>query len=200
MPNNFPYKGGEEKMQSKFVPKKTIQAVVISLMLGVGLSACGGGDGDSSEVMVKLKPRTIVTQDAEVDDQNSFMRFLYYANEFDVKGVIFTPWSNHIQRSSWSGESVVRIVGRSLLPGECLPMDGRQRRQSGDRHTGCLLPARSLGGGVPERFRCESCLGRSFGVSQCQPPPCSHRPAVTGRHRERWRGRADKRRNVRQGR
>ena len=84
-------------MQSKFVPKKTIQAVVISLMLGVGLSACGGGDGDSSEVMVKLKPRTIVTQDAEVDDQNSFMRFLYYANEFDVKGVIFTSSIGPVQ-------------------------------------------------------------------------------------------------------
>lgn len=35
-------------MQQMFNPKKTILAVAISLVLGVGLSACGGGSDDSS--------------------------------------------------------------------------------------------------------------------------------------------------------
>jgi hypothetical protein len=32
------------------------------------------------------KPRTIVTTDGEVDDVDSFIRMLLYANEFDIVG------------------------------------------------------------------------------------------------------------------
>ncbi len=34
------------------------------------------------------KPRTIVTTDGEVDDVDSFIRFLLYANEFDIAGLV----------------------------------------------------------------------------------------------------------------
>jgi hypothetical protein len=36
------------------------------------------------------KPRTIVTTDGEVDDMDSFIRFLLYSNEFNVEGLIYT--------------------------------------------------------------------------------------------------------------
>lgn len=36
------------------------------------------------------KIRTIITQDAEVDDQNSLRHFLLYANEVDVQGIVQT--------------------------------------------------------------------------------------------------------------
>ncbi len=42
-----------------------------------------------------MKIRTIITQDAEVDDQNSLRHFLLYANEVDVQGIIQTSSKFH---------------------------------------------------------------------------------------------------------
>ncbi|MCY1721946.1 DUF1593 domain-containing protein [Prolixibacteraceae bacterium Z1-6] len=36
------------------------------------------------------KPRTIVTTDGEVDDMDSFIRFLLYTNELDVEGLVYS--------------------------------------------------------------------------------------------------------------
>jgi hypothetical protein len=41
------------------------------------------------------KPRVLVTQDGEVDDMDSFIRYLYYANEFDTAGIILTSSTFH---------------------------------------------------------------------------------------------------------
>src|SRR5262245_43336436 len=41
------------------------------------------------------KPRMILTQDGEVDDMDSFIRFLYYSNEFDIAGIIYTSSTYH---------------------------------------------------------------------------------------------------------
>ena len=41
------------------------------------------------------KPRTIVTTDGEVDDQDSFIRFLLYANEFNIAGLIYSSSQWH---------------------------------------------------------------------------------------------------------
>lgn len=38
----------------------------------------------------KKKIRTIITQDAEVDDQNSLRHFLFYANEMELQGIVQT--------------------------------------------------------------------------------------------------------------
>ena len=38
----------------------------------------------------KEKPRTIVTTDGEVDDMDSFIRFLLYSDEFNVEGLIYS--------------------------------------------------------------------------------------------------------------
>lgn len=45
--------------------------------------------------MVKEKIRTIITQDAEVDDQNSLRHFLFYANEVDLQGIVQTSSKFH---------------------------------------------------------------------------------------------------------
>lgn len=42
-----------------------------------------------------MKIRTIITQDAEVDDQNSLRHFLFYANEVDLQGIIQTSSKFH---------------------------------------------------------------------------------------------------------
>lgn len=42
-----------------------------------------------------MKIRTIITQDAEVDDQNSLRHFLYYANEVELQGIVQTSSKFH---------------------------------------------------------------------------------------------------------
>lgn len=41
------------------------------------------------------KPRTVVTTDGEVDDQDSFIRMLLYANEFDLVGLVYSSSQWH---------------------------------------------------------------------------------------------------------
>lgn len=42
-----------------------------------------------------MKIRTIITQDAEVDDQNSLRHFLFYANEVELQGIVQTSSKFH---------------------------------------------------------------------------------------------------------
>ena len=44
------------------------------------------------------RPRIIITTDGEYDDQCSMVRFLLYANEFDIQGLIFSSSKHH-----WKG-------------------------------------------------------------------------------------------------
>ena len=41
------------------------------------------------------KPRTIITSDGEVDDMDSFIRLLLYANEFDIEGLVYSSSQWH---------------------------------------------------------------------------------------------------------
>ena len=45
------------------------------------------------------KPRIVVTTDGEGDDQCSMVRFLLYANEWDLQGIVFSSSKHH-----WQGE------------------------------------------------------------------------------------------------
>ncbi len=45
------------------------------------------------------KPRVIVTTDGEVDDQDSFKRFLLYTDDFDVRGIVYSASKWH-----WKGD------------------------------------------------------------------------------------------------
>jgi hypothetical protein len=44
-------------------------------------------------------PRTVITTDGELDDMNSFTRFLYYTNEIDVDGIVYSSSVHH-----WKGD------------------------------------------------------------------------------------------------
>jgi hypothetical protein len=41
------------------------------------------------------KPRTIITTDGEIDDQDSFIRLLLYANEFNIEGLVYSSSEWH---------------------------------------------------------------------------------------------------------
>jgi hypothetical protein len=54
------------------------------------------------------RPRVLVTTDGEIDDQCSMVRFLLYANEWDIEGIILSSSQYHWKgRRSWSGDDWV---------------------------------------------------------------------------------------------
>ncbi len=53
---------------------------------------------------VQEKPRVIVTSDGEIDDQCSMIRFLLYANEWDIEGIITSSSQYHWQGHKWAGD------------------------------------------------------------------------------------------------
>ncbi len=68
--------------------------LVALLVAGVALASCSASaDG------VYTKPRTIVTCDPELDDNNSMIRFLLHATDFQIDGLVYTS-----SRFHWRGD------------------------------------------------------------------------------------------------
>lgn len=53
-----------------------------------GGAATGGATGTPSSQASYAKPRVIASTDGEVDDRSSFVRFLMYASDYDVVGIV----------------------------------------------------------------------------------------------------------------
>lgn len=51
------------------------------------------------------KPRVIVTSDGEIDDECSMVRFLLYANEWDIEGIITSSSQYHWRGHKWAGDN-----------------------------------------------------------------------------------------------
>lgn len=62
-----------------------------------------------------MKIRTIITQDAEVDDQNSLRHFLLYSNEVELQGIVQTSSKFHWRGVPGTTKKAV------VLPGEFQP-------------------------------------------------------------------------------
>jgi hypothetical protein len=75
-------------------PKSMIQTskvVLASLLLTFAFFSCQPKTESTEEATPELKkPRTIVTTDGEIDDVDSFIRMLLYANEFRIEGLIYS--------------------------------------------------------------------------------------------------------------
>lgn len=52
----------------------------------------------------EIKPRIIVTSDGEIDDECSMVRFLLYANEFDIEGIVTSSSQYHWHGHNWAGD------------------------------------------------------------------------------------------------
>ncbi|TVZ17073.1 DUF1593 domain-containing protein [Maribacter sp. MAR_2009_72] len=52
----------------------------------------------------EVKPRIIVTSDGEIDDECSMVRFLLYANEWDIEGIITSSSQYHWHGHRWAGD------------------------------------------------------------------------------------------------
>ena len=62
-------------------------------------AAATDGSGKKAEITVtvtkKNRPRTIITQDAEVDDMDSLIHILLYSNEIDIQGIVQSSSQHH---------------------------------------------------------------------------------------------------------
>lgn len=68
-------------------------------LLLMTFSVCAYGAVNNSE-----RPRVIVTSDAEIDDECSLARFLLYANDFDVEGIVSSSSQYHSHGHKWAGD------------------------------------------------------------------------------------------------
>jgi hypothetical protein len=69
----------------------------------------------SNTVVAKLKsgptndrPRVIATSDGEIDDECSMVRFLLYANEWDIEAIISSSSQYHSHGHNWAGDDWVQ--------------------------------------------------------------------------------------------
>lgn len=65
---------------------KRFTSLLLCLMLLSGVIALT--ESDTALPTFEGKPRLLVTQDGEVDDMNSLIHTLLYANEFDLEGIV----------------------------------------------------------------------------------------------------------------
>jgi len=54
------------------------------------------------------KPRVIVTSDGEIDDECSMVRFLLYANEWDIEGIITSSSQYHWHGHKWASDDWIQ--------------------------------------------------------------------------------------------
>ncbi|MFH0758409.1 MAG: nucleoside hydrolase-like domain-containing protein [Bacteroidota bacterium] len=73
----------------------------VLILLGFLTGACKPSDQDKSVVE---KPRLIVTSDGEIDDECSMVRFLLYANEWDIEGIVTSSSQYHWHGHNWAGD------------------------------------------------------------------------------------------------
>lgn len=66
-------------------------------------TAYAQGFGGGRYPNTRVRPRVVVTTDGEIDDRCSMIRFLMYANEFQVEGLIHSSSRFHWLGQTWSG-------------------------------------------------------------------------------------------------
>jgi len=79
--------------------------VKILISLCVISVACSKIDRDAR---LPEKPRVIATSDGEIDDQCSMVRFLLYANEWDIEGIVTSSSQYHWHGHRWAGDDWIQ--------------------------------------------------------------------------------------------
>ena len=66
----------------------------IAALLLLGLVSCQrpgeGGTAPNKETALSSRARTVITTDGEIDDVDSFIRLLLYANELQIEGLVYS--------------------------------------------------------------------------------------------------------------
>lgn len=87
---------------NKIRPRK-MPHLLLLMVLTLSVS-CTNGKEKSIE---NNKPRVLVTSDGEIDDECSMVRFLLYANEWDIEGIITSSSQYHWHGHKWAGDDWV---------------------------------------------------------------------------------------------
>ena len=83
--------------------KVSITSNILCLVLFLALTSISYANR-LNEAVDNAKPRVIVTSDGEIDDECSVVRFLLYANEWDIEGIITSSSQYHWQGHNWAGD------------------------------------------------------------------------------------------------
>lgn len=78
-----------------------MSTIVAGILL---LSGCNSGKTGQTVGGEISKPRVIVTSDGEIDDECSLVRFLLYANEWDIEGIVTSSSQYHWHGHKWAGD------------------------------------------------------------------------------------------------
>jgi len=94
------------KIRSVFILTAVVSAV---LWLNINIFAQTTSSVDSTSRTAHrnqdLKPRVVVMTDAEIDDECSMVRFLLYADDYDIEGIITTSSQYHSHGHNWAGDN-----------------------------------------------------------------------------------------------
>ena len=63
------------------------------------------GQAFSQSIKPAEKTRVIITSDGEIDDECSLVRFLLYANEWDIEGIVTSSSQYHWHGHKWAGDN-----------------------------------------------------------------------------------------------
>jgi hypothetical protein len=77
--------------------------LLLVFLTAVALST-GSNVVQASPGPVGSRPRVIATSDGEIDDECSMVRFLLYANEWDVEAVVTSSSQYHSHGHNWAGD------------------------------------------------------------------------------------------------
>lgn len=117
---------------SKIILRKRLTVVAMISAMLVAATGCGnnkavGDTAESTPVATEStqvqevvnedssKPRTVITMDGEVDDMNSVIRFMYYANEVDFEGIVLTSSVYHYAGDEAAGTEPFRWTGTKWM-------------------------------------------------------------------------------------
>lgn len=87
---------------------RTLRKLIVFKLLVILFAWTSSCSQAVNQVQHDNKPRIIVTSDGEIDDRCSMVRFLLYANEFDIEGIILSSSQYHWHGSRvWAGDDWV---------------------------------------------------------------------------------------------
>jgi hypothetical protein len=87
------------------IRRRSRTAIRICLALVIATTALfpEGANAQIPPAQATARPRVIATTDGEIDDRCSMVRFLMYANEWEVEDLIYSSSRFHWLGQTWSG-------------------------------------------------------------------------------------------------
>jgi hypothetical protein len=83
---------------------KELRILLNVLLVVTFFVSCNANHTSTGNTSISVRSRVIVTSDGEIDDECSMVRFLLYANEWDIEGIVTSSSQYHWQGHRWAGD------------------------------------------------------------------------------------------------